>query len=218
MAEFIPVKPGTPLTTQTPVTVPSAYTDPNANMSIYDPTNQPAINNIISNPYFIQALAAIGTGLDPQGVGGALGASANRTVSSRQAARANAQARADENKRHEEMMGAIRLLGGMSPRGMEGPYGLEAKPDGSFIIKMDPRVPVKPAAPPSAPAPNTQTSTPPTAPSRDIRSSVPTGGVSISPSVPIEAPQRPATQPIAPGRQSALRPSDLLPFYRAPLV
>lgn len=218
MATLQPIQPGTPMTVQAPTTIPSTYTAPGANLAIYNATNQPAINNILGNPYFIQALAAAGTALDPQGTGGNLGAAANKMVASRTAARANAQARADENTRHEEMMDAIRSLGGMSPRGMQGPYGLEAKEDGSFVIKMDPRSPVKPAAPPSAPAPNTQTSTPPAASNRDTRSSAPTGGVSISPPVSIEAPQQPVPRQVVPQRQSAIRPSDLLPFYRAPLV
>lgn len=175
-----------------------SWTNPNANLDIYKATNVPAYQNILQNPYFIQALATAGESLDPEGPAGYLGRAAKSMVSSRQAARANELAITDDNKRYNELKDKLDLLGGITPKGMPGASGVSMGADGSWNIKMDSQTPVqvKPA---------------PKAPDRDTSTSIPQGAMQSAQAT--QAPQPllttpsagapVATAPVAPVQQSS---------------
>lgn len=226
---MVPIQPGTPLTTQAPATFPQTWTNPDANMALYEAANRQAYANVLTNPYFIQALATIGGALDPEGVPGALGTATKGMVSSRQAAKANATSIADANKRHKELIDTLNRVGGMTPKGQPGPSSIAMGPDGGMTIKIDSTNPIKPAPPPAAPNRDTQSSTP-TAPVREQviydgpdPGAVSGEGVAISPATPITPQGAPTGPPTGAAYGSmrtnapVYRPSDAIPFYQAPL-
>lgn len=199
------------------------YNRPDVNLGIYDATNNPAYSNLIQNPYFIQALGGLAEGLDPQGVGGALGRAGTAFSKSRQGARANAIAISDENKRNKALIDLLRSHGGLTPQGEPGPYAVSVGKDNTVTMKINPDLPAPEVKPP------------PQAPNRDVTSSVPTaplqersGYNENAPSpmelAPPEAVRRqnlgpvPATN-IGPIRSRAYSTplSSVIPFYQAPL-
>jgi hypothetical protein len=201
-----------------------SWTRPDIDMSLYDATNQSALQNVITNPYFIQALASIGEGLDPQGVGGALGRQAKGAVSSRQAARANERAIADTNARHKELIRALGYHGGMTPKGTPGPSSASMGADGSMTIKIDPQTPVEIKPPPSASNRDTQTSVP----LGSMATIKTTQGYDASAPSPMELapPEAVRKQQLGPVPATAIGPTrsqsynnltDIIPFYQAPL-
>lgn len=222
-----------PANPQVSTNVYGAWTNPEANMALYNATNATAPQNLFNNPYFIQALGGLAEGLDPQGVGGTMGKAATAFSKSRQAAKANETAIADSNKRHQELIAALARHGGMTPKGTPGPTSVSMGPDGSISMKIDSNNPVVPAPPPKAPDRDTTSSqpggaaVPETLPRMSSAIQARSGYDANAPSpmelIPPSALQRqrlgpvPATN-VGPTRSSAYNQlTDIIPFYQAPL-
>ena len=75
---------------------------------------------------FLSLLAGIGTGLDPEGVGGAIGKPTIGYLQSKAAQEATAKSTGQRQKFNEML---IKMLGGMTPKDQEGLTSLKAGPD-----------------------------------------------------------------------------------------
>lgn len=97
-----------------------------------------SISSLLSNPNFQRLLAGIGSRLDPEGVGGALGSAADAYIANTSEQRARA---GQENARVESNRTLGTRIGGdarMTPPGSEGLSSIKTTPKGSVILEYDP--------------------------------------------------------------------------------
>lgn len=87
----------------------------------------------LSKPGSQNLLAGIGSRLDPQGVGAALGQS---TIAYNQSRVAAERADAQEKKLGDQRTEALKILG-LTPSGTPGPTKIEAKKDGNIVQTSD---------------------------------------------------------------------------------
>uniref|UniRef100_A0A6M3XN83 Uncharacterized protein n=1 Tax=viral metagenome TaxID=1070528 RepID=A0A6M3XN83_9ZZZZ len=92
------------------------------------------IRALISDPNFQSFLAGTGAGLDPQGVGGAIGVPAQQMIQSKAAQKATA---AGASRQEKFMQQLIQLLGGLTPKEMPGPTSVKMGP-GQMSIDLTP--------------------------------------------------------------------------------
>jgi hypothetical protein len=96
-------------------------------------TQQQGIAGLLSNPNFINLLAGIGTNLDPQGVGGALG---QPTLAVNQSIAAQRALSSQEDERRKYNQQLLELLSGITPKGVAGPSSVTINPDG-YTAKVE---------------------------------------------------------------------------------
>ena len=95
---------------------------------------------LLANPAFQNLLAGIGAGLDPKGVGGAIG---NATIGYNKSRQAQAALASPEAARAAYLDKLKETLGGFTPKGEAGVTSLGVAPDGSVNIKLDPPIPTR---------------------------------------------------------------------------
>jgi hypothetical protein len=108
---------------------------------------------------FLSLLAGIGAGLDPKGVGGALGNASQQAIAGQAAQERAAKQAAAQNAQTKMVIDALNNYGGLSPKESPGVTSLSATPEG---VKME----ITPqaqqegeAAAASAPTPQAQATT-----------------------------------------------------------
>ena len=92
------------------------------------------IRALFSDPNFQSFLAGTGAGLDPQGVGGAIGVPAQQMIQSKAAQKATA---AGASKQDKFMQQLVQLLGGLTPKETPGPTSVKMGP-GQMSIDLTP--------------------------------------------------------------------------------
>jgi hypothetical protein len=83
---------------------------------------------------FLSLLAGIGAGLDPKGVGGALGGASQQAIAAQAAQERAAKQAAAQNAQTKMVIDALNNYGGLSPRESPGVTSLSATPEG---VKME---------------------------------------------------------------------------------
>lgn len=96
-----------------------------------DPTFSERLTGLLADPNFQNLLAGIGTKLDPEGVGGALGTPTTALIKSLAAQKALGKS---ENKRDAYNKQLLDVLSGMTPKGTPGLSSATVSPGG---IKLD---------------------------------------------------------------------------------
>jgi hypothetical protein len=126
-----------------PVTMPAYDANAGAMLAGWQPQASqqgPWGNSFLGNRNIWNALAQVGVGLDPNGVGGALGKAAIGFNSAQAASeRADAAAK-DRNTQRDMMMRLFSDYGGPSPSGTPGVTSVKVSPKGSVLAEIDPEL------------------------------------------------------------------------------
>lgn len=114
---------------------------------VYDPrfvnlaqTPPPSTGGFFNDPNFQALLAGIGTNLDPEGPGGAIGKATSQYIRSKAAQKATETA---DQRRTEQISMLVNKLGGFSSDKVEGVSAAKVGPDGKITITYDPPGTVK---------------------------------------------------------------------------
>jgi hypothetical protein len=159
-------------------------------------TTPGGITGLLGDRNFLQLLAGIGTGLDPKGVGGALGVPTANLIASQAAQERAAKQAAAQNAQTKLVIEALNRHGGMSDAETPGVTSFKATPRG---LQME-----------VTPQPDG---------GGEYSGSGLANPIATAPTVPTPTPGLPNPQPTQPytgrrgGTSSAV--NDLLPFYSA---
>jgi hypothetical protein len=98
-----------------------------------------SIANLLQDRNFLSLLAGIGTGLDPKGIGGALGAPTQAVIASQAAQERAAKQAAAQNEQTKMVIQALSQYGGVTPKGAPGIDSIESTKDGAVKIQTTPQ-------------------------------------------------------------------------------
>jgi hypothetical protein len=154
------------------------------------PTAPTGLSGLFQDRNFLSLLAGIGQGLDPKGVGGAIGGPTRLAIASQAAQERSDKQTAAQNAQTKMLLDVLRQHKGATPQGIPGVTEFKALDDGGVQFKIDPPAegleqPIAPAAAPTTPsaptyAPPTVTPTAPgTAPTGAVAPTTPRNMVDL---------------------------------------
>lgn len=108
-------------------------------------TPQGGVGGLLADRNFLALLAGVGQAIDPQGVGGRLGAVARTNIASQAAQDRATQQAAAQNAQTRMVIDALSQYGGLTPANTPGVTALKATPTG---VQMD----ITPSGAPGAPS------------------------------------------------------------------
>jgi hypothetical protein len=108
----------------------SIYDLPNQNDPISGAAVPTGLGGLFQDRNFLSLLAGIGQGLDPKGIGGALGAPTRAIIASQAAQERAASQAAAQNAQTKMVIDALRQHGGLTPKESPGVTSFSATPEG----------------------------------------------------------------------------------------